>query len=53
MAKDHQNNERRQHILFNDSLNTFYLWLYGIIHMVTGHRDSSKESFISIMPQRG
>ena len=27
-------------VLFNDALNTFYLRLYGIIHMVTDHSDS-------------
>ena len=26
--------------LFNDALNTFYLWLYGIGHMVKDHSDS-------------
>ena len=24
-------------VLFNDALNTFYLWLYGIRHMVKDH----------------
>ena len=54
-------------ILFNDTLNTFYLWLYGIRHMVEDHSDSkrgnplpphgllfpisSKGSFICIIPQ--
>ena len=56
-------------ILFNDALNTFYLWLYGVTHMVTDHSDSergnplpphgllfpisSNGSFICIMPQTG
>ena len=26
-------------IFFNDTLNTFYLWLYGVIHMVKDHSD--------------
>ena len=30
--------ERR--VLFNDALNTFYLRLYGVGHMVKGHSDS-------------
>ena len=48
---------------FNDALNTFYLQLYGIIHMVKDHSDceggnplppiSSKGSFICIIPQTG
>ena len=28
---------------FNDTLNTFYLWLYGITHMVKDHSDSQRE----------
>ena len=28
--------------LFNDALNTFYLWLYGIKHMVKDHSDSER-----------
>ena len=54
-------------ILFNDALNTFYLQLYGIEHMVKDNSDSekgnllplhellfpisSKGSFICIIPQ--
>ena len=30
--------------LFNDTLNTFYLWLYGIGHMVKDHSDSERET---------
>ena len=33
---------RERNVLFNDALNTFYLWLYGIIHMVKEHSDSEK-----------
>ena len=51
-------------ILFNDTLNTFYLQLYGVGHMVKVHSDSergnpllfpisSKGSFICIIPQTG
>ena len=56
-------------VLFNDALNTFYLWLYGVRHMVKDHSDSergnplllhgllfpisSKGSFICIIPQTG
>ena len=54
-------------VLFNDALNTFYLRLYGIRHMVKDHSGSekgnplpphgllfpinSKGSFICIIPQ--
>ena len=54
-------------ILFNDALNTFYLRLYGVGHMVKDHSDSerrnplplhgllftisSKSYFICIIPQ--
>ena len=56
-------------VLFNDALNTFYLRLYGVRHMVKDHIDSeggnpllphrllflisSKGSFICIIPQTG
>ena len=56
-------------ILFNDALNTFYLRLYGVRHMVKDHSDSekgnplpphrllfpfnSKGSFICTIPQKG
>ena len=56
-------------VLFNDTLNTFYLWLYGIRHMVKDHSDiekgnpllphrllfpiNSKGSFICTIPQTG
>ena len=51
--------------LFNDALNTFYLRLYGVRHMVKDHSDSksmphgllipisSKDSFICTIPQTG
>ena len=29
-------------VLFNDALNTFYLWLYGVKHMVNDHSDSDR-----------
>ena len=29
-------------VLFNNALNTFYLWLYGVRHMVKDHSDSEK-----------
>ena len=34
---------RNQDVLFNDALNTFYLRLYGIIHMVKDHSDRERE----------
>ena len=60
---------RERNVLFNDALNTFYLRLYGIRHMVKYHSDSekgnplpphrlllsinSKGSFICTIPQTG
>ena len=32
--------ERERNALFNDALNTFYLRLYGVRHMVKDHSDS-------------
>ena len=61
--------KRERNVLFNDTLNTFYLRLYGVRHMVKDHSDSekgnplpphrllfpisSKGSFICIIPQTG
>ena len=60
---------KQGNILFNNALNTFYLRLYGVGHMVKDHSDSergnllprhgllfpisSKGSFICIIPQTG
>ena len=57
------------HVLFNDALNTFYLRLYGVRHMVKDHSGSekgnplppdrllfpisSRGSFICTIPQTG
>ena len=61
--------KEERNVLFNDALNTFYLRLYGVRHMVKDHSDSekgnplpphgllllinSKGSFICIIPQAG
>ena len=34
--------ELEGNVLFNDTLNTFYLRLYGLRHMVNDHSDSEK-----------
>ena len=34
--------KRERNVLFNDTLNTFYLRLYGVRHMVKDHSDSEK-----------
>ena len=60
---------RERNVLFNDVLNTFYLRLYGVRHIVKDHSDSekgnplpphrlllsinSKGSFICTIPQTG
>ena len=41
---------RERHVLFNDALNTFYLRLYGVRHMVKDHSDSEKGN--SLPPHR-
>ena len=35
-----------RNVLFNDALNTFYLQLYGIRHMVKYHSDSEKGNLL-------
>ena len=63
------NGRKEGNVLFNDALNTFYLRLYGVRHMVKDHLDSekgnlllphrllfpinSKGSFICTIPQTG
>ena len=64
----HETKERKEgNVFLNDALNTFYLRLYGVGHMVKDHSDSergnplpphgllftisSKGSFICIIPQ--
>ena len=37
---------RERNVLFNDALNTFYLRLYGVRHMVKDHSDSEKGNHI-------
>ena len=41
-SSTHDKGERN--VLFNDALNTFYLRLYGVRHMVKDHSDSEKET---------
>ena len=36
------NEGKEGNVLFNDALNTFYLRLYGVRHMVEDHSDSEK-----------
>ena len=64
-----RHNQTERNVLFNDALNTFYLRLYGVRHMVKDHSDSekgnplpphrlllsinSKGSFICTIPQTG
>ena len=78
MVKDHSDSkrgergergERERNVLFNGALNTFYLRLYGVRHIVKDHSDSEKGnplpphgllfpissngSFICTIPQTG
>ena len=34
---------RERNVLFNDELDTFYLRLYGVEHMVMNHSDRERE----------
>ena len=59
---------KERNVLFNDAINTFYLQLYGVTHMLKNHSDSergnpltphellftinSKGSFICTIPDR-
>ena len=33
---------KQRNVLFNDALNTFYLWLYGVGHRIKDHSDSER-----------
>ena len=39
-----QEGRKKGNVLFNDTLNTFYLRLYGVGHMVKDHYDSKKRN---------
>ena len=40
-------------VLFNDALNTFYLRLYGVRHMVKDHSDSKRGNHLrTLLPQK-
>ena len=60
---------KEENVLFNETLNTFYLRLYGVVHIVKDHLDSERGnlipphglrfpissncSFICTIPQKG
>ena len=33
-------------VLINDALNTFYLWLYGIMHKAKDHSDNKRANLL-------
>ena len=41
-ASDEYDGRKEEHVLFNDTLNTFYLRVYGVRHMVRDHSDSER-----------
>ena len=40
------NGRKEGNVLFNDTLNTLYLWLYGVSHMVEDHSDSERGNLL-------
>ena len=40
--KDNEQGRKAGNVLFNNALNTFYLRLYGVGHMVKNHSDSKR-----------
>ena len=43
MGRHYSHTGRKEgNVLFNDALNTFYLRLYGVGHMVKDHSDSER-----------
>ena len=43
------NGNKEENILFNNTLNTFYLRLYGISHMVNNHSNSERKPAVGHM----
>ena len=43
LEKQREKGRKEGNILFNDALNTFYLRLYGVRHIVKDHSDSERE----------
>ena len=41
-TKDYWEGRKEGHVLFNDTLNTFYLRIYGVRHMVKDHSDNKR-----------
>ena len=50
ISHGYKQEEKEGNVLFNDALNTFYLRLYGVRHMVKDHSDSDK---VNPMPPHG
>ena len=44
----HGEGRKEGNVLFNDALNTFYLRLYGVRHMVKDHSDSKRGNFFQL-----
>ena len=40
--RNKQGFKKKGNVLFNDALNTFYLWLYGVRHLVKDRSDSDR-----------
>ena len=45
--KQNQRDNFEENVFFNDALNTFYLRLYGVGHMVKDHLDSDRGNPLS------
>ena len=43
MTNSNMEGRKEGNVLFNDTLNTFYLWLYSVKHMVKDHSDSVRK----------
>ena len=37
---------KERNVIFKDTLDTFYLWLYGVGHMVKDHPDSQRGNLL-------
>ena len=42
MHKRRKKRRKEGNVFFNNALNTFYLWIYGVGHMVNDHSDNER-----------
>ena len=52
-VNDNSDSKKEGNVLFNNALNTFYIWLYGVRHTVKDHSDRERERGNLVLPLHG